>query len=472
MTATVLWTHSDAAAACRAAASGPAWDARGVAIDSRAVTPGDLFVALAGPRFDGHDFLPAAFAAGAVAALISDGSKMPAGHACLTVADTLAGLGRLGIAARRRTTGRIAAVTGSVGKTGVKEALRHVLARQGGCHASVASFNNHWGVPLSLARLPAASPFGVFEIGMNHAGEITPLAAMVRPHVAVVTAIAGAHSAHFPDETAIAAAKAEIFSGLAGNGVAVINRDTPHFERLAEAARAAGAARIVGFGHHRGADYRVITHQSGPAASQISADLNGTTCDFTVGLAGPHWVTNSLAVLAAVDALGADTAQAAADLADLAPVPGRGTRHRLIPTAGGTALLIDESYNANPASMHAALSVLAAQPARRRVAVLGDMLELGAQEAKLHGQLAQEVLAQRVDLVHTVGPRMAHLRAALPPARRGVHGEIAADIAAAVAADVRDADVILVKGSLGSRTGHIVEKLLTMTERPRGEEEI
>lgn len=449
-----LWTASEAAAATGGRALGN-WSSSGIAIDSRAVSPGDLFVALQGPHHDAHAFVPAAIAAGAAAAMVSEA---PAGDMpLLLVDDTLRALEQLGVAGRARAAARVAAVTGSVGKTGTKEALRHVLARQDATFASSASHNNHWGVPLSLSRLPRQARWAVLELGMNHAGEIAVLTRMARPHVALVTTVAPAHLEFFGSVEAIADAKGEIFEGLEPGGTAILNRDDGVFERLRAKALACGAARVIGFGGNAAADFRLLDATLDADGSEVRASLDGRTVSYRVGIAGRHWLANSLAVLAATAALGADVDQAAASLADLEPPSGRGARYGILVGAGEAALL-DESYNANPASVRAALDVLGRMPGRR-VAVLGDMRELGETGPALHAALAEAVAAAGVARLYTCGPLMAHLHAAVPAALRGAHAADAATLLPLLLAGLRPGDAVLVKGSLGSRMGPIAEAL-------------
>jgi UDP-N-acetylmuramoyl-tripeptide--D-alanyl-D-alanine ligase len=458
--AKVLWTSADAAAATGGRTSRE-WTANGVSIDSRSLAAKDLFVAIKGPRVDGHDYVAAALANGAAAALVSELPKgVPDSAPLLVVDDTMAALSALGAAARARTGGRIAAVTGSVGKTGTKEALRHVLGRQGSTVASESSFNNHWGVPLSLARMPAAASYGVFEAGMNHAGELIPLSRLIRPHVAVITAIASAHAAHFASLAEIADAKAEIFVGLE-DGVAVINQDSEFFDRMAAAARKCGARRVVGFGEHPAADVRLLDCTLSPTSSVVVASIDGERLGYEIGIAGRHWVLNSLAVLAAVAALGADVAAAAAALAALKPLDGRGRVHRL-KIGAGSLTLIDESYNANPASMRAAIETLGRVPpgkGGRRIAVIGDMRELGPRSSAYHAELAQPIAAGGIDLVFAAGEDTRHLFAALPPDRRAKHAATSDVLADAVLAAVRPGDVVMVKGSNASRMSEVVRRL-------------
>lgn len=461
MTAAPLWTAGDAAAAAGGRTTG-CWTAAGVSIDSRTLRGGDMFVALAGPNFDGHAFVGQAFEAGAAAAVVS---RPPAGGAprgpLLVVDDALAALRGLAAAARRRTGARIAAVTGSVGKTGVKEALAHALGGQGETCASRGNLNNHWGAPLSLARMPAGARFGVFEMGMNHAGEIAPLSRLARPHVAVVTAVAAAHMAHFRSLDDVARAKAEIFQGLEG-GVAVVNRDDPRHGLLAAAAKAAGAGRVVGFGRHPEADMRVVRARLDEDGTDAAASWRGGTAEFRIGLPGDHWVANALAVLAAADGLGADVAAAAAALATLPPMPGRGTV-RVVPWDGGTIRLIDDSYNANPESMRAALDALGrtAPAGGRRVAVLGDMLELGAFSRDAHAGLGRHVERNGVDLVYLAGPEIRALADVLGRERIGGAADDAEGLLPLVASGLAPGDVVVVKASRGVGLDRIVDGLLS-----------
>ncbi|MCS6878455.1 MAG: UDP-N-acetylmuramoyl-tripeptide--D-alanyl-D-alanine ligase [Geminicoccaceae bacterium] len=454
----VLWTAEAAARATGGTATG-AWSASGVSIDSRTLAPGDLFVALRGPRHDGHAFVAEALAKGAAAAVVDHRPEGVAEDApLLLVPDTLSGLVALAKAARARTTARVLALTGSVGKTGTKEALRHVLARQGGVHASAKSHNNHWGVPLTLSRLPPAVPFAVIEIGMNRAGEIRALAPLARPQVALITAIAPAHIGNFPDGIAgIARAKAEIFEGLEPGGTAILPADSEHLPVLRERARAAGAGRIRTFGTSPAADWRLLAAELGPEGSVIEVRSETGRLRVRLGAPGRHWALNATAVLAAVEALGADVERAARDLADFAAPSGRGAR-REIPVPGGTVTLLDESYNANPASMAAAIALLGLQPGRK-IAVLGDMLELGADGPEMHRALRGPLEEARVARVFTCGSLMEALAEVLPESMRGGHAPDADALAPLVARALEPGDVVLVKGSLGSRMGRIVEAL-------------
>ncbi len=461
----VLWTADDAVAATRGRTTRP-WTATGVTIDSRKVATGDLFVALQGPNFDGHAFVGTALAAGAAAALVShipDGVGADA-PLLLSDGDTLEAMAALGAAARSRCGARMVGVTGSVGKTGTKETLRHVLSAQGATYATEGSLNNHWGVPLSLARLPTDSRYGVFELGMNHAGELGPLSRQVRPDVAIITTVEAAHLEFFASVDAIADAKAEIFEGLNPNGVAVLNADNPQFDRLKAAARTHGLTHVWGFGGRDDAEARLLDFSLHATCSAVTALIRGERIQYCLALPGKHWVMNSLAVLLAAKALGADVAAAARALSTIQPVKGRGTRKR-VHLAQGAFTLIDESYNASPAAMVATLEVLAKlDPGAggRRIAVLGDMRELGDRADALHAALAEPLRAAHVDAVYACGPHMRALFDRLPATMRGAWTATSAELAAIVADAVKGGDVVMVKGSAGSRTGLVVEALAAL----------
>ena len=459
---TALWTSAALTAATHGHWPAGAAAVNGLSIDTRTLHRGDLFVALRDVR-DGHDFVRDAFKAGAGAALV-DAAHAPglAGAGPLLVVEAvLPALEMLGRASRARMHGHVVAVTGSVGKTSTKEMLRTALAPQGETHASVASYNNHWGVPLTLARMPAGTEFGIFEIGMNHSFEILPLTAFVKPEIAIVTTIEPVHLAQFPSVAAIADAKGEIFSGLVPGGVAVLNRDNPNFERLKAHAAASPAGRIVTFGEHEGADARLIAVQCTADHSDVEAAILGTGIRYRIGTPGRHLVQNSLAVLAAVKLTGADVQAAGAAMADFLPTDGRGKRIELAAEDGAITLL-DESYNANTASMRAALQVagtLVVGRGGRRIAVLGDMLELGAAGPTLHASLADSVTENGVDLVFAAGPLMKNLFEALPNACRGGYAADSAALEPMVLEAIRGGDVVTVKGSNGSRMARIVTAL-------------
>lgn len=444
----------------------------GVSIDTRTLQPGDLYFAIKGDAKDGHDFAGAAFAAGAAAAVVDEAraDALSAHGPLYIVDDTLASMENLGRAARARGEAKIIAVTGSVGKTGTKEALRAALGASGPTHASAASYNNHWGVPLTLARMPRASRFGVFEIGMNHSGEITPLTGMVRPHVAVVTTIAPVHLEHFASLDAIAEAKAEIFLGLEPGGAAIIHADIPQFDLLNARARASRAGRVLSFGEHAGADAQLISFEARETGSMVSAKVLGEAVTFYLGAPGRHLAVNGLAVLLAAVCAGADLHASARALGAFEAPAGRGQRTGLA-AAGGNFTLIDESYNANPASMRAALALLGEAAAGRRVAVLGDMLELGPDAARLHAELSEAIAENRVDTVFAAGPLMRGLYDALPPGVRGAWKEKSDGLEDVLAEALGAGDVVMVKGSNGSRMGPVVAALKRRFASPNGAQE-
>jgi UDP-N-acetylmuramoyl-tripeptide--D-alanyl-D-alanine ligase len=461
-----LWTASDAAAATSGTAQGD-WSVDGVSIDTRTIQPGDLFVALKDIR-DGHDFVAQALEKGAGAAMVS---RIPEGVAedapLLIVDDVLPALERLGAAARARTDARVVAVTGSVGKTSTKEMLRTVLAAQGRCHAAEASYNNHWGVPLTLARMPAETQFAVIEIGMNHPGEIGPLARMARPHVGMVTTVAAAHLEAFENIEGIALEKGAIFDGLEPGGVAVVNGD---LETTPILARAAGEARLVRFGEGADNDAQLTHVELTDDATICKARMGGEEHLFRIASPGRHFAMNALAVLAAVDALGGDVTLAARDMVRWQPPGGRGTREEVVldPVEGLSVQLIDDAFNANPTSMAASLEVLAAATPTdsvgrvskgRRIAILGDMLELGPEEAALHAGLADLPHMASLDRVHCVGPRMKALWDRLGADQQGDWVETADEAVARVHSWVDAGDIVLVKGSKGSKVSRAVDAI-------------
>ena len=461
---TALWTTDAMATATAAARQGVLPPSiSGISIDSRSIEPGEAFFAIQGDNRDGHQFVTAALAGKAGLAVVAADRRdqFPADAPLLVVPDVLAALRDLAGAARLRTHAKVIGVTGSVGKTSTKEALRLALAKDGETHASVASYNNHWGVPLSLARCPASARYVVLEMGMNHAGEIAPLSRLARPDVVLITTIAPVHLEFFGSLTKIADAKAEIFLGLKWDGVAILNRDIPQFAHLQRHASEAGVSRVVSFGEHAKADARLIKCALQPHCSTVQADILGTELTYKIGAPGRHMVLNSLAVLAVAALVGADLALAALALAELKAISGRGAPIDL-DLPGGHALVIDESYNANPASVNAALALLGQAPVGtqgRRIAVLGDMLELGPQGKALHRGLVAPVEANSVDLVFCCGPLMHSLWQALPASRRGGYAEDSAALEAQVVPAIRAGDVVMVKGSLGSRMAPIVKAL-------------
>jgi UDP-N-acetylmuramoyl-tripeptide--D-alanyl-D-alanine ligase len=435
----------------------------GLSIDSRTIAPGEAYFAIKGDVHDGHSFVEAALKAGAGLAVVEAAQrrKFAADAPLLVVDDVLAALVDLAHASRARLGAHIIAVTGSVGKTSTKEALRCVLGAQGETHASAASFNNHWGVPLSLARCPVHARFAIFEIGMNHAGEITPLVKMVRPHVAVITTVEPVHLEFFAGIEAIADAKAEIFLGLEPNGAVVLNRDNSQFARLEARAKELGIAQIVSFGADEKSDARLIDVSLHATCSAVHASILNHDVTYKITMPGRHMVMNSLAVLAGACLLGADLARAALSLSQLEAPAGRGVR-RILEVGHGEATLIDESYNANPASMGAALNVLGQAtvgPHGRRIAILGDMLELGPTGPALHRGLAEAVKANHVDLVYCCGPLMRNLWDALSTGKRGGYADSSTSLEAQAVAVVRPGDAIMVKGSLGSKMKLIVNAL-------------
>jgi UDP-N-acetylmuramoyl-tripeptide--D-alanyl-D-alanine ligase len=458
-----LWSLDAMATAMRANRSGtlPS-NVAGISIDSRTLAKGDAFFAIQGENRDGHEFVDGALKVGASLAVVARGQEQRfSGAPLLIVPDVLEGLRDLARAARARLNAHVVAVTGSVGKTGTKDALRLALSANGETHASVSSYNNHWGVPLSLARCSESVKYAVFEIGMNHAGEITPLTKLVRPQVAIITAIEPVHLEYFGSLEKIADAKSEIFAGVENGGAAVLNRDNGQYERLATAAKAAGVGRIISFGAHEGADAQLLRVSLQADSSTIEARILGQAVTYRLGAPGRHLVLNSLAVLAAASLVGADLALAALALNNLKPASGRGAR-TLLTVPGGAVLLIDESYNANPASMRAAIALLGQTEVGdrgRRIAVLGDMLELGPTGTQLHGAIAEAVEAAGIDLVYCSGPLMRALWEALPSRVRGGYAETAAGLETTVLDAIQAGDAVMVKGSLGSKMGPIVSAL-------------
>ncbi|MBO3760858.1 UDP-N-acetylmuramoylalanyl-D-glutamyl-2,6-diaminopimelate--D-alanyl-D-alanine ligase [Ciceribacter sp. L1K22] len=437
----------------------------GISIDSRSIGPEEAFFAIKGERVDGHDFASLAVANGASLLVVSE-AKLPAlGRLTvpmIVVDDVLQALERLGVAARARSRARIVAVTGSVGKTTTKEMLRTVLEPSGKVHAAVASFNNHWGVPLTLARMPEDTDYGVFEIGMNHPNEIRPLVKLVRPHVAIITTIAAAHLGNFNSLEEIAAAKAEIFEGVEPGGHALLNRDNAFYDFLDKAAQAAGVDNIHAFGQHAKAEFRLAEYDGSAESSTIWTSFGGETREVFISAPGKHIAENAVAALGAVKLLGADVDAAAQALGGLAAVKGRGQRHKL-KIGRGNFTLIDESYNANPASMRAAIALLAQTPPKgegRQIAVLGDMLEMGAFSERVHAELASPLLAAGVSHVWLAGPEMRALRDALPDSVHVEYREKTEDLAKFALTKVKANDVLMVKSSLGTGFGKIVAALL------------
>ena len=457
-----LWTASEAAAATGGRLEGGPWAATGIAIDSRQVAPGDLFIALKGEQTDGHVFLADVFKRGAVAAMVRQVSELAAARPLLVVPDTMAAFVALAARARDRAHTRVIAVTGSVGKTGTKEALKLALAAHGNTYASAGNLNSSTGAPLSLSLLPPDAAFAVIELGMNRAGEIAPNARAARPHGAIVTTVEAVHLQFFPSVEAIADAKAEVFEGFAPGAFAVLNRDNPHFDRLAAKARAHGADRIIGFGAHTLADARLIDVGLTEAESTVIVEVFGHRLVYRLPVPGRHWAMNTLAVLGAVAALGLPLEPSLAALTRLSVPKGRGLRRTVRLAAGGFEL-IDDSYNASPVSVAGALDILGRiepGPGGRRIAVLGDMRELGDAGPGLHAGLAPSVTSNHVRAVFLVGPLMRHLAEALPKDLVAAHAGSSAEMAPIIAAAVRAGDVVTVKGSLGTNMAPIVAALI------------
>lgn len=452
-----LWTADEIAAATGGTVAGD-FTATGVSIDSRSVEPGDLFVALSGAR-DGHEFVVQTVDRGAAGALVSKPVPIPA----VLVEDTFRGLERLGVAARERAPqARRGAVTGSVGKTSVTRAVEAGLRLAGKAHASVKSYNNHIGVPLTLARMPRDTQRAVFEVGMNHADEIVPLSRFIRPHAVAITTVGPVHLENFADgETGVARAKAEIFAGIEPNGIAVLNADNPWFDLLRAEAEKAGA-QVWSFGSGDDCTAQLTGFEVKGQGATVLAVIRGEPVRIPILQTGVHWGLNSLCVLLLLEALDVDRATALAALAAFEPIEGRGAETR-VRLDGGAFDLVDESYNANPLSMQAALKTLGARAvAGRRLVVLTDMLELGPDTERFHAELAAPIEAARVDLVFCAGVHMKSLWDRLPPTRRGGYAENAADLSTQVSAIVRPGDVVMVKGSNGSRAGTVAAALAAL----------
>ena len=466
----LLWKSSDMVKAMEGRPVGHLPEGiTGISIDSRTLRKGEAFFAIKGDMFDGHDFATAAMAAGAGLLVVTE-ARLPAlgklQVPMIVVDDVLAALTRLGIASRARSKAQIIAVTGSVGKTTTKEALRHVLSDCGKVHASAASFNNHWGVPLTLARMPEDTDYGVFEIGMNHHDEIRPLVKMVQPHVAVITLIAPAHLGHFANLEEIAVAKAEIFEGVLPGGYALLNRDDKRFKQLEALATAAGIEHITTFGENARSTYKLRDLVMKTDCSCITVSLGGQEAAVKISAPGRHIVQNMLAVMGAAHLVGADMTKVVLALASLQAEAGRGAQYRLR-HGDGTFTLIDESYNANPASMRAALSLLETTEPQgegiekgRRIAVLGDMLELGKQSSKLHGDLARPIVDAHVNMLFIGGAHMSALKSAMPAEIQVEYRESVDELLPLVVKAVRPGDVVMIKSSKSIGFVKIVNALL------------
>ncbi len=465
MADTPLWTFEELAKATGGTLTGigegASRQATGVNFDSRALLPGDVFLTLKGVR-DGHDFVPQAFASGAAIAA----TRRPVeGGPCLLVPDVQKALEDMAVFARdRAVNAKRGAVTGSVGKTSVTQMVMQGLTQAGRAHSAIKSFNNHIGVPLTLARMPADTERAVFEIGMNHADEITPLSEFVAPHAVIITTVGGAHTENFPDgDAGVARAKAEIFDGLLPGGLAILNADNPWFDFLCQQARGAGAL-IAAFGEHNGVDAQLIEHRINGDRASVAARFHGRDIIFSLAHTGKHQAVNALATLLMLEALDVDLDTSLLALESFAALDGRGRVTRKT-FKGGELTLIDESYNANPVSMKATLESLGTQakPAdSRKIVVLTDMLELGAGEAALHAGLAPVIEAQDIDTVYLAGPLMKHLWNALPLTLRGAYAETAAELTPALIEGLQGGDVVMVKGSNGSKAGLIAKTLLAL----------
>ncbi len=467
----VIWTAQEVADALGLAMK-TSWSATGVSIDSRSVAVGDLFIAITGPAHDGHRFVVEALEKGAVGAIIHcDPGQLTEDSGLadrmIEVADTLVGMQQLAAHARERSAARIIAVTGSVGKTGSKEILKLLLSDQGRTAATEGNLNNHWGLPLSLARMPKDTEFGIFEMGMNHVGEIRPLSLIASPDVSLITTVEMVHSEFFDSVEQIAESKAEIFAGFKSDSVAVLNIDNPMFDILKTIAGRSGAQTVRTFGCHQDADFRLILAESGNTHCRVQANIHARPVSFEIGMPGKHWALNAMGVLACIEAVGANVEQAIARLKDMHGLKGRGEFHE-VKIDGGRFVLVDESYNASPISMTAAIETLGQMSVSgkgRRIVVLGDMLELGDEAEKCHGNLINPLLKSGIDLVFTAGQYMARLWDALPADMRGGHAMTSQNLSPLVTSAVRPDDIVMVKGSLGSKTGMIVDDLLEAGHR-------
>ncbi len=461
-----LWTNQEITTALSLSGESLSWSATGVSIDTRTLRPGDVYVAIKGETHDGHAFVAEAFKKGAVAAIVDHLVIRDVPFPQIVVGDTLKALAQLGTFARQRTKATIIAVTGSVGKTSAKELLRHILGVFGTTFASPASYNNHWGVPLSLASMPRDTVYGVFEIGMNHRGEIAPLASLARPHIGIITAIADAHIGYMQSRQVIAEEKADIFSSSPAPRLAIINQDIPEFDLIQGRTVAFGVSQILGFGKSPKAVVRLVTYQPDPTGLRgiVTAHLAGQDVAYVLPQPGEHVAMNSLTALAVGEALGLDRGQLVAQLETFSAVQGRGKQHR-IPISGGEILLIDDAYNANLASMHAGLSVLASIPVHsrgRRLAILGEMLELGNQAESQHQQLMEAVLSHPLDLIFAVGGTIMEtaFKKNIPAEKMGGYACNVEALTPMVMDALRPGDVVFIKGSKGSGVSKIVDLMV------------
>lgn len=454
---TTLWDSAKVDAVLGRRSSKP-WACSGVSIDTRTLEKGDLFIALQGEMGDGHAFLQDAAQKGAAAGFVAlEGIDVSLPLLC--VDDTLHALGSLGVAARERSSALRIAVTGSVGKTTTKDMLKVVFKDQGCTHGSISSYNNQWGVPLTLARMPEETEYAIFEAGMNHAGEIRPLTQMIQPHISIITSVVEAHAEFFDSVIDIARAKAEIFEGMAEGGLTILNQDNPHFELLAQIARTYNL-QVYGFGQSDKADFRLLSWTSEPEESHVIAEIGGEKISYYLSVPGIHWVLNSLAVLGAVHLANADVKKAAISLEKAQAPSGRGTRYK------GDFTILDESYNANPTSMRAALAVLGQSGPGRKIAVIGDMREMGDQARAHHESLLEPLLDNKIDLVFCCGPHMAHLYERLPRSMKGGYAPTSLELIPLVLSAIKSGDIVSVKASLGTRVKPIVEALLAFQKKP------
>ncbi len=448
------------------------WTAKGVSIDSRSISEGDLFIAIKGPACDGHDYVHTAFEAGACAAIVDkQPPQVPVDAILIFVEDTFAAMQALGRASRARANAKIIGVTGSVGKTSTKEQLRQMLGTIDDTYANVGSFNNHWGVPLSLARLPQEAKFGVFELGMNHAGEMETLSKDVLPDVALINNIEAVHLEFFKNTEAIAEAKSEIFLGMNEKGCAVINRDTPHFDLIAKKARAQGIKKILSFGRHEKSDAHLIKAEINGSTTEVKASIFGKEKNFIIGAPGEHLALNALGGLLVCAALDTDVDQCIEALAGYRTPEGRGSAQTIQLKERESFILIDQSFNASPAATAAAIQVLGQtgcdQTAPRRVAVLGDMGELGPTAPELHLSLLKPLIDNRIDVVHCCGPIIKHLYDELPVFMRGSFTQDSQSLAQLVAEEIQDGDIVMVKGSKATKMNKIIDALLELSNESK-----
>lgn len=468
-----LWTNQEISTSLDLPDEPLKWNATGISIDTRTLKPGDLYIAIKGEVHDGHAFVAEAFKKGAVAAIVDHPVVKDGQFPQIIVGDTLQALTQLGRFARQRTKATIIAVTGSVGKTSTKELLRHVLGAAGNTYASPASYNNHWGVPLSLASMPRDTKYGIFEMGMNHRGEIAPLASVARPHIGVITALADAHIGFMQSRQVIAEEKSDIFSAAPVPVLAIINQDMPEFDLIRDRTQGFGVSQIMGFGKSQKAAIRLLNYQPDSTGLKgiVTAQVGSQQLTYTLPLAGEHVAMNSLISLAVGEALGLDQRKLITQLETLPAVQGRGKHHRISIT-GGEILLIDDAYNANLTSMQAGLSALAAIPASkgRRLVVLGEMLELGDKALTQHQQLMTEVLSHSIDLVFASGGSVVETvyKEIIPSEKAGGYANNADTLTPMVLEALRPGDIVFIKGSKGSRVSKIVDVLVLQKNNAEG----